>query len=236
MFVKRKKNRSGTTSIVVAEKTKGIYKELITIGVAKDSNEIDSLVNAGHEWISKEESRRHPQLDLYGEEREACDREREEVRRVLSNVSNILLNGCDLILDRTFDRIGFNRIDDDVFRKLVKARLAYPTSKAATVEYLKNHFDEDVDLSEIYRYLDKLSDHQHEIVQDISVRQLQVYNRCEDKEACAIRRNCSVEISVCCSMMSPHFTLKRIMRTNYVRQASRKRDVTVILRSYSACL
>lgn len=73
-------------------------------------------------------------------------------------------------MDRTFDRIGFNRIDDEVFRKLVKARLAYPTSKAATVEYLKNHFDEDVALSKIYRYLDKLSDHQHEIVQDISVR------------------------------------------------------------------
>ena len=53
MFVKRKKNRSGTTSVVVAEKTKGIYKELITIGVAKDSNEIDSLVNAGHEWIPR---------------------------------------------------------------------------------------------------------------------------------------------------------------------------------------
>ena len=93
MFVKRKKNRSGTTSVVVAEKTKGIYKELITIGVAKDSKEIDSLVNAGHDWISKEESRRHPQLDLYGEEREACDREREEVRRVLSNVSNISMDG-----------------------------------------------------------------------------------------------------------------------------------------------
>lgn len=60
MFVKRKKKRSGTTS-VVAEKTKGIYKELITIGVVKDSNEIGSLVNAGHEWISKEESRRRQQ-------------------------------------------------------------------------------------------------------------------------------------------------------------------------------
>ena len=36
MFVKRKKNRSGTTSVVVAENTKGIYKELITIGVAKE--------------------------------------------------------------------------------------------------------------------------------------------------------------------------------------------------------
>ena len=196
-------------------------KELATIGVAYSEDEVENLVNEAKEWISKEESRRHPQLDLYGEEREACDREREEVRRVLSNVSNILLNGCDLILDRTFDRIGFNRIDDEVFRKLVKARLAYPTSKAATVEYLKNHFDEDVDLSKIYRYLDKLSDHQHEIVQDISVR---------------IQRNCSVEISVCYSMMSPHFTLKRIMRTTCARQASRRRDVTVILRSYLACL
>ena len=40
----------------------------------------------------------------------------------------------------------------------------------ADTNTLKNHFDEDVDLSKIYRYLDKLSDHQHEIVQDISVR------------------------------------------------------------------
>ena len=103
-------------------------------------SEIENLVNAGHEWISREEVRRHPRIDLYGEERE-------DVRRVLSQVSNIFRNGCDLILDRTFDRVGFNRIDDEVFRKLVKARLACPSSKAATVEYLKNHFDDDVDLS-----------------------------------------------------------------------------------------
>ena len=38
MFVKRKKNRSGTTSVVVAEKSRGNYKELVTIGIAKDSN------------------------------------------------------------------------------------------------------------------------------------------------------------------------------------------------------
>ena len=145
-------------------------KELATIGVAHCEKEVESLVCEAKEWISREKARRHPRLDLYGEEREACDREREEVRRVLSQVSNILLNGCDLILDRTFDRIGFNRIDDEVFRKLVKARLAFPASKAATVEYLKNHFDDDVDLSKIYRHLDKLSGHQHEIVQDISVR------------------------------------------------------------------
>ena len=170
MFVRKKKYPSGNIGVIVVEKAGGRMKELATIGVAHCEEEVDGLVGKAMEWISMESARRHPQLDLFGEEREACDRERDEVRRVLSNVSNILLNGCDLILDRTFDRIGFNRIDDDVFRKLVKARLACPASKAATVEYLKNHFDDDVDLSKIYRYLDKLSGHQHEAVQDISVR------------------------------------------------------------------
>ena len=128
MFVRKKKYPSGNIGVIVVEKIGGKMKELVTIGVAYNEDEVENLVNEAKEWISKEESRRHPQLDLYGEEREACDREREEVRRVLSNVSNILLNGCDLILDRTFDRIGFNRIDDEVFRKLVKARLACRTS------------------------------------------------------------------------------------------------------------
>ena len=125
MFVRKKKYPSGNIGVIVVEKIGGKMKELATIGVAYSEDEVENLVNEAKEWISKEKSRRHPQLDLYGEEREACDREREEVRRVLSNVSNILLNGCDLILDRTFDKIGFNRIDDEVFRKLVKARLAY---------------------------------------------------------------------------------------------------------------
>lgn len=34
----------------------------------------------------------------------------------------------------------------------------------------QNHFDEDVDLSKIYRYLDRLNHTQQEKVQDISVR------------------------------------------------------------------
>ncbi len=120
-------------------------------------------------WIDKEEERRHPRLDLFGEERKKCETELLSAEQMLSCITNISINGADLILDRVFDNIGYNRIEDIVFRQLVKARLAYPASKSATVEYLKNHFDEDVSLSKIYRYLDKLSDNQHEIVQDISV-------------------------------------------------------------------
>ena len=214
MFVRKKKYPSGNIGVIVVEKIGGKMKELATIGVAYNEDEVENLVYEAKEWICRENSRRHPQLDLFGDERE-------EVRRVLSNVSNILLNGCDLILDRTFDRIGFNRIDDDVFRKLVKARLAYPTSKAATVEYLKNHFDEDVDLSKIYRYLDKLSDHQHEIVQDISVRHT----------AKLFGGNIGVLFY---DVTTLYFEAD--YEDDFARLVSRKKGVTAILRSYSVCL
>ncbi len=42
-------------------------------------------------------------------------------------------------------------------------------SKMATVEYLKSHFDEDVDLSKIYRYSTDSANRQKDIVQHISV-------------------------------------------------------------------
>lgn len=116
------------------------------------------LVDQGKEWIDKEQQRRQPRLDLYGDAAcKACEDELAITENILSNISNILTNGSDLILDRVFNLVGFNRIEDVIFRQLVKARLSYPASKAATVEYLKNHFDEDVDLSRIYRYLDKLA-------------------------------------------------------------------------------
>ena len=36
-------------------------------------------------------------------------------------------------------------------------------SKAATVDYLKSYFDEDVELVKIYRYMDKLYSSQKEL-------------------------------------------------------------------------
>jgi hypothetical protein len=56
-----------------------------------------------------------------------------------------------MILDRVYSLIGFDSIKDDVLRQLVIARLSRPMSKKATVDYLKSYFDEDVNLSKIYR-------------------------------------------------------------------------------------
>jgi len=39
------------TNVVVAEKRTGVYKELVTIGIAREPSEIDRLVKAGRAMI-----------------------------------------------------------------------------------------------------------------------------------------------------------------------------------------
>ena len=140
MFIRKKKYPSGNVGVIVVEKVNGKMNELTTIGIARHQEEIESLIMKGRKWIDAEQERRHPRLDLFGEERKKCDAELLSAEQMLSCITNISINGADLILDRVFDNVGFNRIDDEVFRRLVKARLSYPASKSATVEYLKNHF------------------------------------------------------------------------------------------------
>ena len=53
-------------------------------------------------------------MDLYGEESEAKRQESENTLAFLSNIENILVNGDQLILDRIFDKVGFNQIEDAI--------------------------------------------------------------------------------------------------------------------------
>lgn len=122
----RRNIHQAISGIIVVEKTNGKMNELVTIGIASSDDEIDGFVNQGKEWIEREKERRHPRLDLFGDERRKCEQERMDAERLLSNITNITVNGADLILDRVFDNVGFSRIDDGIFRKLVKARLSYP--------------------------------------------------------------------------------------------------------------
>lgn len=165
MFVRKKKNRSGTVSVVVVDKHGGKFKELHTVGIGRTPTEIEALTQKGRSWINDHLGIQ--ELDFDGVD---CKTEELDLaERFLGNVDAILLNGAKLIIDRVYDSIGFNEIPDEVLRHLVVARICQPMSKMATVEYLKNHFNEDVDLNKIYRYLDKLYNTQQERVQKISV-------------------------------------------------------------------
>lgn len=162
MFVRKKKNRSGTTSVVVVDKRGGKFKEL-HVGIGHNEDEVATLCQLGRKWISEHLGI----LDFDGEGKKVY--ERQYTQMVLDNIDAVLLNGAKLILDKIYDSIGFNAIKDEILRQLVVARLCHPMSKLATVDYLKSHFDEDVELSKIYRYLNKLYNTQQETVQRISV-------------------------------------------------------------------
>lgn len=94
--------------------------------------------------------------------------EEQLTHHVISNIENVLLNGTQLILSRIYSRVGFGTIGDPILKHLAIALLSQPKSKAVTVEYLKSHFEEDVSLLRIYRYLNKLYNTQQDGIQRVS--------------------------------------------------------------------
>jgi hypothetical protein len=164
MFVRKKKNRSGSTSVVVVDKSNGRFRELKTIGVSSDENTISEFYREGKKWVATETCQRD-MFAVYEQLRE----EKQVTDYLLNNIENILLNGTQLILNQIFKLIGFDAIDDDILKHLVIARLCQPASKAGTDDYLKSYFDEDLEMHRIYRYLDRLYNTQQEKIQQISV-------------------------------------------------------------------
>ena len=164
MYVRKKPNRSGSTSIVIVDKNSGKTRYLKTIGVSSDEKTITELYQQGKKWISAYSGDRDMFI-LQAKKEE----EQQVIEHLLSNIENILLNGTQLILNEVFKVVGFDAIEDEILKYLVIARLCQPSSKTGTVDYLKSYFDEDILLHKIYRYLDKLNDTQKDTIQKISV-------------------------------------------------------------------
>ena len=165
MFVRKKRHRSGHIGVIVVDKSNGKYREIKNFGIAKTNAELDALCLEAKHWIRKYGGQQ--EMDFTEPDKKL--NEEEETKRVLSNIDSLLINGHRIILDQVYNSIGFNQISDSILRSLVIARISQPMSKRATVDYLKSYFDDDVNLFEIYRYMDKLYDSQKDEVQRISV-------------------------------------------------------------------
>ena len=105
MFVRKKKNRSGTVSVVIADKSSGKFKELKTIGVSSDSDEIARLEIKARQWIDEYSG----QLTLdFDENAQAL----QEVKSTIARIERTLQNMPQFILGHIYDRIGFGAIGD----------------------------------------------------------------------------------------------------------------------------
>lgn len=162
MFVRKKRHRSGTISVVVVDKSSGKFREIKSFGVVSSDEDVTALCQKAQQWIIHYGGQQTFDFD--------CSNKTEsDIAYALSNIEKILLNGPQQILEKVYESIGFNAINDEILRHLVIARICEPQSKLATAAYLKSYFDEDVSHYKIYRYMDKLYSSQQEYVQKISV-------------------------------------------------------------------
>ena len=128
------------------------------MGCSSDSKVVEQLVAEGNFWIDQ-------RLGCNELDFEQTDKLFEVF---VEGIKEVRVSGIEFLLGRLFDAIGFNKIKDELFRKLVLSRLCYPVSKLKTTEYLRRYEGYETDEDKIYRYLDKLYKKQKRIVQQIS--------------------------------------------------------------------
>lgn len=162
MFIRKKKNKSGSYSFHIVRK-EGRKQVLVkAVGSATDAAEIRKLELSALQELSQIEKQTELDFTFHQDE--------EFLSRLRQNIQSIHIAGPELILGKLFDEVGFNQIKEKLFRHLVLSRICYPGSKLKTVEYLLRHHQQFYDIDAVYRYLDKLGSKHKEQLQSISYK------------------------------------------------------------------
>lgn len=152
VFIRKKKNKSGTISVQIIDKSNGSYRVAKTVGSSSNPDEIERL-------LRKARSLLHPSEDVQPPLFATLLPDDAVVENFLDSVksAHVRTIGPELIFGALFDRIGFNEVKKELFRHLVVARLAFPTSKLKTVDYLYRYRGIATHEDTIYRFLDTLN-------------------------------------------------------------------------------
>jgi transposase len=150
MFIRKKKNNSGSISIQVIAKIGRKNKLLKTVGCAKTKQEEQQLL-----LLAKAEIER-----LQGMQALFVEHDDLVVENFVNSIANnhLKIIGPELILGKIYQKIGFpDNGCPNYFKNLVLCRLVYPGSKLKTVNYFKKHLNIDVSVYSVYRFLDELN-------------------------------------------------------------------------------
>tara|TARA_R110000868_G_scaffold38010_10_gene133632 strand:+ start:199 stop:750 length:552 start_codon:yes stop_codon:yes gene_type:complete len=158
MFIRKKQNKSDVISIQIIDKTSGKYTVHKTIGSSSSVATVEGLVIEAKDYLKT----------ITGIQEFDFSNTNQLIHSILNNIKSHKLVGIDLVLGKIFDQIGFDEIQDELFKDLVLYRLVYPKSKLKTAEYLYRYQQKNYSEDDIYRYLDKLHKTQRELVQKIS--------------------------------------------------------------------
>ncbi len=136
-------------SVQIISKTNGRYKVIKTIGSATAARDIAVLLCQGKQALSRMQA----QSSLFVFPNDAL------IEGFLNQVQNSQIRtvGPELVFGTIYDAIGFNAIEEELFRHLLISRLAFPLSKLKTVDYLLRFQGVAIEISSIYRFLDRLN-------------------------------------------------------------------------------
>jgi len=155
MFIRKKLNKSGTTSIQIIQKAGRSNKIIKTIGSSSNPNEIDRLYQKALYEMPR----------LYGAT--LFDTPTEPIISELSNDS-IRVCGPDIIFGQIYDHVGYGQLREPLLKDLVISRITHPGSKLNLAKYLSITGQRNISVYSIYRFLDKLNSQLKKNVEDIS--------------------------------------------------------------------
>ena len=144
----------------VIDKSSGRYQVVKSFGSVSEPSQVKAVVAKAKNWMAKQ--RGIVELDFANEAA--------MLQRLLQSITAHRLAGIEYVLGNLFDEIGFDKIEDELFRDLVLYRLVYPKSKLKTTQFLYRYQQKRYSEDDIYRYMDKLHSTQKEQVQQISYK------------------------------------------------------------------
>ncbi len=149
MYIRKKRNSSGSISVQIISKKSGRYKVVETIGCSSNQSKIKELYKKAEDRIKELE----PTLFDFVEH--------QDIEYELQN-SSVRVIGDELIFGKIFNDIGCDSIkfedikNKEIFKYLVISRILYPGSKLYLVDYLHIYKKRKVDKNKIYNTLDKI--------------------------------------------------------------------------------
>ena len=149
MFIRKKKNNSGSISIQIISKNSGKYKVVETIGCGVSDYEIEQLFQQANERLLELEPTLFDFVDYQSKKQKLTNKD----MRII---------GDELIFGKLFKDIGCQDInlkkikDNEIFKALVISRLLYPGSKLYLIDYYHIYKKQKIDKNQIYRFLDTI--------------------------------------------------------------------------------
>ena len=149
MFIRKSKNKSGSISISIIDKSSGKYEVIKTVGCADNEQQEKELMQQAYELLP--ELTRQSRIDF------PFSQDVVFLKQLQEGLRKIVVIGPELILGKIFDEVGYNQIPQSLFRHLVLTRLVYPGSKLKTVDYLLRYKGIYTNEDRIYRYMDRFN-------------------------------------------------------------------------------